>query len=191
MPNKALAMDNLNSLEQFEIEEYEAQPEKTKERFKIKDLDTANWAMRKINVYKKQQAAIDELTEHEMQRIKEWQEKEKKKSQSTIDFFESLLEGYLIEQRQLDPKFKVSTPYGSVGTKKQQPKWELSNDDLIAWLKENGKENLIRIKEEPALKEIKETFTIAGTHAVDENGELIPGIYILYQEEKIIIKIKD
>jgi len=120
-----IIMDNLNPLEQFEIEEYEAQPEEVKQRFKINSLDTANWAMRKIKAYKNQQAEVDELAEKEMQRIKEWKEKEKKKTQRSIEFFESLLTGYLYEQREIDAKFRVSTPYGSVGTRKQQPKWEI------------------------------------------------------------------
>lgn len=186
-----IMMDNLNPLEQFEIEEYESQPEEVKERFKISNLDTANWAMRKINAYKNQQAEVDELAEKELQRINEWKEKEKKKTQRSIEFFESLLTGYLYEQRQIDAKFKVSTPYGSVSTRKQQPKWEIDQENLVAWLKENNKVDLIRTKEEPAIKEIKETFSITGVNAVDSNtGEVVPGIYILYQQEKVVIKTK-
>ena len=187
-----IIMNNLNPLEQFEIEEYEQKPEEVKQRFKIDNLEQANWALRKIKAYSKQQAELDDLAEKEIQRIREWQEKEKKKTQRSIDFFESILTLYLYEQRIKDPKFKVSTPYGTISTRKQQPKWEIKDKEgLVTWLKENNLEQLVRIKEEPALKDIKGSFEKHGVNAIDENGEIIPGIYILEQPDKVIIKITE
>lgn len=182
---------NLNALEMLEIEEFEQQEEEIKQSFKIQDLETANWAFRKIKVYQKEMESIDELADKEIERIKEWQRKEKNKHEGTISFFNGLLTQYFLEQRESDPKFKISTPHGSMGTRKQQPKWNITNPDiLLAWLKGNQREDLIKIKEEPKLKEIKEKFIQYQNEALDENGEVVPGIVVIEQEDKINIKIK-
>lgn len=186
----AVNMDNLNLLDIYEIEEYEQQPEEVKQRFRVENLDQANWAMRKLKAVKKQQAEIDTLADNEIQRIKAWQDKEKKKNERTSEFFEFLLTEYLMEGRKTDKKFKVTTPNGSVSTKKQQTKWEIRNEkELIKWLKETGNAKLIRTKDEAALSEIKTSFKISGVNAVDENGEIVPGLYVKEQPDKVIIKI--
>lgn len=182
---------NLNPLEQFEIEEYEKEPEEVRKRFKIEDLNSANWAMRKIRAYKMQQEEVDALAKAETERIKTWQEKEKKKTENQVEFFESLLTEFLYDQRKSDEKYKISTPYGTVSTRKNQDKWNLKDEPLLAWLKENDRTDLIRTKEEPALRDIKTAFIAVGVNAVDENGEIIPGIYIQDQPESVIIKIND
>jgi len=182
---------NLNMLEELEIEEYEQQPEETKQKFKISDLNQASWAFRKIAAFEKKQEEIDALANMEIGRIKEWKDKELESIQKSIRFFEGLLGLYLMELRELDQKAKVTTPYGTVSTRKQKPQWQIKDDELLGWLKENNHEDLIRTKEEPALAIMQTTFKIVGESVVDiATGELVAGIRIIEQDDKIVVKTK-
>jgi hypothetical protein len=182
-------MEALNLLDDIELEEYDEITPEEKERFKIDNLDTANWALRKLSAFQKHQAEIDVLAANEISRIKTWQEKEQKTTERNADFFKFLLTEYLNNGRLDDPKFKISTPYGKVSTKKQQPKWEFLNPELLMqWLHDN-KDTLIRTKQEPALDLIKKAFTITGTEVIDINGEIVPGIYIKTLPDKVTFNI--
>ena len=95
---------------------------------------------------------------------------------------------YFIRQRELDPKFKITTPYGKVTARKQQPKWHYDEAKLIEWLKENNKD-LLRVKYEPDKNEIKRVYKVVGTNVVTEDGEIVEGITIEERPEKITIKV--
>jgi phage host-nuclease inhibitor protein Gam len=182
---------NLNMLEELEIEEYEQQPEEVKQRFRISDLNQASWAFRKIAAFEKKQEEIENLANMEISRIKEWKDREINSTQKSVRFFEGLLGAYLMELRELDQKAKVTTPYGTISTRKQKPQWKINDEELISWLKENNHEDLIRTKEEPALATIQTTFDIAGESVVDKaTGELVAGIRIIEQDDKIVVKTK-
>lgn len=182
----------LNALERFELEDINEVIEKTeeKERFKIKDLDQANWALRKLAALKKQEEEINELAQKEIDRIKVWQEKELAGIERSKQFFESLLAEYLMNERQNNPKFKISTPYGKVSTRKQQPKWEYDEEKAIKSLKEAGHVDLIRIKEYLDKTAIKKAVTVVGGQVVDENGVIIEGIKVIEQPERVVIKVE-
>ena len=73
----------MNALELFELNEAEELvagkefcEENQESRFKIRDLDSANWALRKIAAYKKKQAEIKELAESERFKINSWEKSE-------------------------------------------------------------------------------------------------------------------
>lgn len=160
----------------------------TKERFKIEDLESANWAFRKLAAIEKKRKEIQELAEKEIERIKSWQEQEEKALDNSKEFFEGLLTEYFAKEREKNPKFKISTPYGKVTARKQQPKWHYDEGKLVEWLKENNKE-LLRVKYEPNKSEIKKTFKIAGSNVVTEDGEIVEGITVEQRPEKIDIKV--
>jgi hypothetical protein len=182
-------MESTNILDEIELEEFEEIPPEVKERFKIDCLDKANWAIRKLKAFNAHQKEIDILATNEIERIKTWQEKEQKNTDSSSEFFKFLLTEYLYKCRETDKKFKISTPYGKVSTKKQQSKWEFIDKELLMkWLVDNN-ENLIRTKEEPALDLIKKEFRILGTEVIDSNGEIVPGIFIRAMADKVTFKI--
>lgn len=174
--------------ELLEIEEIEKEGEK--ERFKITNLESANWAFRKLKAIAEKEREIDELVEKEIERIKSWASKDKEQLDNSRKFFESLLEEYYREQREVDPKFRISTPYGRVSSRRQQPKWNYNDRELLDWLKENQPE-LIRVKEEPNKVEIRKAFKVAGENVVTEDGEIVEGITIEEREPKVTIKVVD
>lgn len=176
----------MNALEQQEIEE----AQEVKQGFKVTDLESANWCLRKIKAYKDKIAEADKLAESEISRITDWKEKEEKSAQDSIQFFEGLLGSYLMEQRQVDKKFRISTPYGKVSTKKLPDKWVYDEALTLQWAEQNA-QYLVRVKEEINKIELKKNVKVSDGKAIDENGEIVPGINIIPQGEKIVVEVNE
>ncbi|MBB6215627.1 phage host-nuclease inhibitor protein Gam [Anaerosolibacter carboniphilus] len=178
----------LNQLDLLEIEEVQ-QSGVQENRFIINDIEGVNWAFRKIKAYHNQKAEIEALAKAEIERIQTWLVNEAKQIDESIAFFEGKLTEYAVVQREADPKFKCSTPYGKIGFRKQQPKWEYDEEKAIHSLKEAGLKELIRVKEEPKKDEIKKLFRVVDGKAVDPDGQIIDGITITDREDKLEIKV--
>lgn len=179
----------MNALEAMEIERVNEEVQEYT-GFRIENLEAANWALRKISALQKKQVEIDQLAQAEISRIQEWQKSEEEKNKYSIQFFEGLLTDYFVRQREQDPKFKISTPYGKVAARKQQPKWEYTDEKkAIECLKSAGLEELVRIKEELDKAALKKTVLVTEGKAITGDGEVIEGITILDLPEKIDIKV--
>ena len=190
--NEILEME-LESIEEINFETVE----EIKERFKIDSLDGANWAFKKLKAIEEKKKEIEELANQEMEpyliaieRFKKWKEDEFKQYDHSINFFNFLLEEYYREQRKLDPKFKVSTPYGKVTSRKQQPKWNYEEDRLLGWLRTNDLE-LIRIKEEVDKTELKKKYKVVNGSVVTEDGEIVEGITIEERNPTVKVEVVD
>lgn len=175
----------MNALEQMDIDE--AQEIQSEQKpFKIENLEQATWAFRKIAAYKAKQNEIDNVAKGEMERVQSWQQKETENIDSSIEFFEGILRQYFSEQRQHDPKFKISTPYGKVTSRKLPKKYLYDDKKVIAWCKDNKLDGYIRVKEELDKVSFKKDFS-QGVNT--ETGEVIPGMTVMDQGEKIEIKV--
>ena len=152
----------------------------------ITDVNKASWAFREIIEIEKQMQDIEDLAKAELERINNWKKEELKTLEDSKQFFDFNLEQYFREQRELDPKFKLSTPYGKVTARKQQPKWNYEDDKTIEWLKENDI-SLIRIKEEVNKAELKKKYKIYGNQVVTEDGEVVEGIEIEYRADSVTV----
>jgi len=188
MINK-LIEDELYEVEKIERNMFFGETEEQqKEKYKITDIESANWAFRKLRAIQEKENDIKKLAEKEIERIKAWQEKELETLNNSKSFFEGLLSEYFIKEREKDPKFKISTPYGKVSARKQQPKWNYDEDKLIEWLKENDME-LVRVKYEPNKTEIKKRYKVVGNVVTTEDGEIVEGITVEEQPDAIAIKV--
>lgn len=157
------------------------------------DLDAANWCFRKLKAIEDKKREIKYLADKEKQRIIEWEKEELKAFKSSTDYFEMLLEDYYRQLREVDSKAKLSTPYGKVTSRKQQPKWNCEEDKTIEWLSNNNKD-LIRVKKEIDKAELKKVYKIAGNNVagnnvVTEDGEIVEGVSIEEREDTISIKV--
>ena len=70
-------------------------------------------------------------------------------------------------------------PSGKLVLKKQQPEYQRNDEEIIAWLKENGKTQYIRVKEEVDWNELKKSLNVVGEVAADEDGQIIPGLTVI------------
>ena len=161
-----------------------------KEKFVIENLESANWAFRKLKAIEEREKDIELLANKEIERIQDWQRKEIEATKGSKDFFEGLLMEYYVKQREEDSKFKLSTPYGKVTSRKQQPKWNYEDGKTIEWLRQNNRE-LIRIKEEIDKGELKKLYKIHGDKVVTEDGEIVEGIVIENRDDTINVKVAD
>jgi len=180
----------MNSYENYEMDELaEDGFFDEKERFRISDVETANWAFRKLKAFESKIAENERLAAMETERIKKWLEKETKTDKNSAEFFKGLLIEYYISQKEKDGNFKLKTPYGSVSSRKQPPKWEFNNN-AVESLKELGLSEFIRTKteENPDIAAIKKAFKVIDGRAVTDGGEIIDGITIADAAPKINVK---
>ncbi|AIY78581.1 hypothetical protein FDA33_17415 [Clostridium botulinum] len=157
--------------------------EERREGFKIENLEGATWAFRKLRAIGTKKAEIEAVADEEIARIESWKQEQLKQYDNDSEFFEGCISSYFVEERAKDKKFKLSTPYGKVSSRKSK-KW-LYEDE--AALKEYVKENeieAIRVKEELDKTALKK---ICKDGVNTETGEILPGVRI---EETETITVK-
>ncbi|KEI15787.1 host-nuclease inhibitor Gam family protein [Clostridium haemolyticum] len=176
----------MNALLKNEIKEMNEVIQEQVTTFKVDSLESANWCFRKIRALKEQIETNKALADAERFRIDSWEKKENEGALSTIEYFENLLKTYFSQEREKNQKFKLSTPYGKVSTRKSK-KWIYEDEEKIKnWIKDNGYDELIRIKEELDKTALKKAFK----EGIDKStGEIVPGIEIR-TEETVSIKVE-
>lgn len=186
-------MERINILE-YEIndnEEVEEVVDEEIQKFKVTDLNSCNWVFRRLALIKTQEEEITELAKNEIERINKWKENELKKNENSKQFLEGLLVEYFITQKQVDPKFKLSTPFGKVTSRKQQPSYKYDTEKFIEWAEENEHIDLIRIKKEVDKKATKEAFKVNGNQLVDETtGLIVEGVTVSERPDSVTIKVE-
>ena len=179
----------MNALDSYELKELDEAPIfEEASQWTVDSLESADWALRKIAVLKKKTDEIHQLAENERERIAEWEKKETQSNENSIEFFESKLANYLYELRRSDPKAKIKTPHGTVGTRKQPDSWEYRTD-TVSILKELGLSEFITIKESINKAELKKAVQVlVDGRVISPDGELIESIKVIAQGEKVIVK---
>ncbi|AWZ48431.1 hypothetical protein C3495_06200 [Clostridiaceae bacterium 14S0207] len=173
----------LNELLKSEIAEIETVE---RESFKVTDLESANWCFRKISALQNNIESNKSLAVAEKLRIDKWEKKVTEEDKETIQYFESLITEYYLANRELDKKFKLSTPYGKVSSRKSKKYNWTDEEELLKYLKENKNDELIRVKEEINKTEFKKVYK---NGVNQETGEIIPGVDVR-EEESISIKVE-
>ena len=102
-----------------------------------------------------------------------------------------------VPHRKTKTQESYSFPGGKLYLKKQNPEYRRDEKTVIAWLKENGGEQFVKVKEEldwSALKDasgVVDGKLIAG-EKVNEDGEIIPivvpGVEIIEREAKFVVE---
>ena len=186
----------MNTLLQAELDELESEREEKQDfqGFQVNDLEGANWCFRKLKALKERAEEKKLLALAEQQRIEKWLADENKKVEGDIAFFELVVTSYFLAERTKDPKFKLSTPYGKVGTRKTL-EWNYEETAAIESLKQAGLISLIRSKEELNKTEIKATIKDKKLILTDDgqlvtmDGEIIEGVTVT-KEESISVKVE-
>lgn len=93
-------------------------------------------------------------------------------------------------------------PGGTLKLAKQEPEYEVRDDELVPWLEKNRLDQFVAVKKEARWGDFKDTLkddkkqirTIRmddGTlRVVTEDGEIVPGIIAVEREDKFSIKCK-
>lgn len=158
------------------------------EPFKITDLETANWAFKKIKENEEVIEKNEQFAANEKEKIDHWLVSENKSYENNIDYFGGLLKEYYTKLRQADPQAKLSTPHGKVTSRKRQPKYIFDDNKVLDYL-EKEKPELITISKKYNKTEIKKILNLTEDFVpVDENGEIVDFVNVQPQEESINIK---
>lgn len=163
------------------IEEHEEVIEEHK-AFEIKDLGTLGWAFQKIAAYQSKKDKVSNYAKAEIEKIKAWQEAELKKHNDSIEFFQSHIERYHFNELLNDPRAKtISTPYGKSKSMRKSPS-PIRVDEKVM-LDHIVKNDLAEyIQHKPNWGAFKDSLRVMETDdgfvAVDENGEVVPGVIV-------------
>ena len=174
-------MNTLQDLELMEVEDINSlQPEDN--RFEITDINSLNWAFRKVAALQSKAKEIKQLADVERERIESWERSELKSIDASLNFFESLVTQYHQKQLAEDPKAKtISTPYGKSKTRKTKEQPEKANEELVLqYVIENNLDEYIKnsVKWADLKKDLKIVEISGEKVVVDSNGQIVPGITV-------------
>lgn len=171
-------MNSLQQIELMEVEEIQSQEIK----FEITDLNSLNWAFRKMAALKSKEREIKQLADIERERIAEWERSELSTISNSAEFFESMISVYHAKQLEADPKAKtISTPYGKSKSRASKEAPEKANEEaILQHVIENGMDDYIKNSLKWAdFKKAVKIVDIAGEKVVvDENGAIVPGMTV-------------
>ncbi|EGQ0375723.1 host-nuclease inhibitor Gam family protein [Staphylococcus pseudintermedius] len=177
-----------NRLQEMELENIEQS-----ESFQVNNLETANWAFKKLEALKAKEKEINEVAEKELDRIKKWQSQELKSIESDKEYFEHLVTDYYKREKEKDAEFKLSTPYGKVtsraGSKVLEMQGGVNEQDVIEQLEQKGFVDFVKVTKKLKLADIKKGFkAIDDGTLVDMNGEVLEGVKIVRKPTSYTVK---
>ncbi|MEK5390179.1 host-nuclease inhibitor Gam family protein [Margalitia sp. FSL K6-0131] len=156
--------------------------EELKQRFQITNIESLNWAFRKVSALQSKAKEIETLAAAEKQRIDQWAVSELKPIENSLDFFKQLITEYHSKQLEVDPKAKtISTPYGKSKTRKTSAQPEKANEeDILQYVFENNLDEFVKSSVKWVdLKKTLKIVEISGEKVVvDENGQIVPGVTV-------------
>lgn len=171
-------MNSLQHIDLLEVEEIQAQETK----FEITDLNSLNWAFRKLAALKSKEKEIKQLADVERERIAEWEKGELSSINNSVTFFESLVTAYHAKKLAEDPKAKtISTPYGKSKSRKTKESPDKANEEaILQHVIENEMDDYIKnsLKWADFKKAVKIVEVSGEKFVVDENGQIVPGMLV-------------
>lgn len=159
----------------------------------IKNQAQANYFCKVIAGLREEKNKKNELIDQEIQRIKNHYEQFRLKQNNEIDrkieFLERCLKSFAIKELEGSKKKSIKLPYGTLSFKKQQDKYEYSEELIMDWLKNNNYTKYINTKtiesvDKKALK--KESHVCNGYLFIDNNK--VDGVTVTKQDDKFEIK---
>lgn len=156
--------------------------EQAPQRWSITDDGCADWALKKIKAEKDELDRITALAEQEIARLKEQVERAQRRYEQNTAFLTSMLEQFFdtVEHK----RTKTGTEsyrllHGQLVRKPAGIKPEPDHEKLVAWLRQNGYENLVKVEESARWGELKKQITFTGTIAtITETGEIVEGVNV-------------
>jgi len=159
----------------------------------IVDTDEkANWVVRKLSAVRQEHRRHTNNIEAEIERLEALKAKADRWLEREEENFTGMLVPYMQAVRDAAKATKTQTTYqlpsGRLKIKHATVKIE-KNDELLAFLKETGRDEFIRVKEEPAWSDLKSTLMIVGGQATTDDGEIFErGVNVVETPEVFIIE---
>ena len=152
-------------------------------RWRISDDGCADWALKKIKAEKDELDRITALAEAEVARLKEQVENAQRRYDQNTRFLTSMLADFF--ETVPHKKTKTGTESyrllnGQLVKKPAAAKMQPDDEKLVAWLRESGREDLIKVETKAMWGDLKKQISLVGTIAmIEETGEIVEGIDIV------------
>jgi len=178
-------MENIHEFEDPALDAIEF-----KEAFKVLDDSGATWAIRKLSAIRMKLMENTEIYSQELNRINQWLEKANNKLEKDENYFVGLLTDYAYRVRVKDNRKTITLPHGVIKSRVSAPKVKVDDAEVfLGWAKATEANELIRVREEPAVSTFKELFDIVGDKVVlRATGEVVQGVTVVPEATSITIE---
>lgn len=167
-------------------------PDQPTEGWSITGLETAAWASRKAAAARREIQRWEAWAEAEKARIDAIVAAECKRFEEDAAFFEHHLAVFLKAEIEAGRKAKSLTlPGGTISLRARQPKVTTVDDELLAWAKETGRTDLVRVKESLDKTALKKAAVLAEDGVVVIDGEIVPGASWEAQEDSASFTVNE
>lgn len=157
-------------------EELKTVNDREQEGFQINSLQSADWAMRKLQAIEEHDTEVQNAAKADMDQTIAWRDRKLTENQASQEYFEGLLKDYLYRERQHDKKFKIDTPHGKVTTRKTPAGLKYEDATVLKSLRDQGIKEFIRVKEEVNNKDLKKAGSIINGKFVLDDGQIVDGV---------------
>lgn len=153
--------------------------EEVQEQFTIDDDNKAEWALARIREATEEHDRLTALYDGEKKRLEEFKAQADRRFESSTGYLKGLLSDYMAtvptKRSRTMEKYQLLT--GQLVRKFGGIEYKRDDQRLVAWLKDNGKGNLVKVTESPAWADLKKTVTVVDGSVIDtETGAVIDGV---------------
>lgn len=179
--------DLKNFMDEEEVNELQIQ---TNNSFEIKTMEQAYYFIKKINELKLEKEQIELTAETELEKyitkINSWKEKENNRVNNIIGHYLAILQPFINEN--LNGKKTLKTPYGTIGYRKQQAKFNYDDEQILKFLQENKPELIETVTNYKYSKtDLKKEGNIINNQLYID-GKCIPGVKVEILPDKFEVK---
>lgn len=149
--------------------------------FRIADDDCADWALRKISEERAERDRIVGLAQQQIARLQEEAERAERRYSQNTDFLTGCLAEYFrsVPHRKTKSTEKYRLLHGTLTLKLGKATPKPNDETLVAWLKQNGHDALVKTEEKPKWGDLKKLLTINGDLAcMADTGEIVEGVIV-------------
>lgn len=179
------------------LDNHEAKP-----GFIVDDLDSAEWAARKLAQINDRIAEVERIAADRRRTIDAWVAEATKADRESADYFEGLLKFYLQTEHRKNAKVKsIKLPRVDVASRAGTDKWEFDEGEFTAWAEAQGLTSddpdaedgdvpvLVKVERTIRVAEAKKVLTF-GDDGVFYNGQPVLGVKVTPGDRTYSVKVK-
>ncbi len=163
------------------------------EKFVIDSDKKAEWALRKI---KEKKADMERYTSVCDEMITEYEQKKKaaqERYEQETSWFKIQLAQYFetVDKRKTKTQEIYELPGGTLRKKYPAPQYKRDNKKLVAWLKDSGKNDLIKVSESADWASLKKIIQTKDDLVITEDGEIVEGVEVVERSPIFEVEVEE
>lgn len=158
-------------------------PVEDKEGFAVDSMEKAEWALKKIAEHKAECKRIADFANEQIAKIQAWAEEQAEAHENDVKFFEGLLMPFAAAELEGKKTKTLKMPSGKMSFKKATT-YERDEKALLAFVKETGMVDFVKVEEKLNWNEMKKSCTVTEDgKLVTEDGEIVPSVRVFVSEK--------